>query len=146
MRRLFAAVAAAGLLVSSVALADEIADRRAMMKEKNGASMGVLVKVVKGEMAYDPDAVLAAFTTMREGTEGFTDLFPEGTETGGDTIASPKIWEDKAGFDAKFAEFQADLDAAIAAQPASLEEFQPLFQEVGGNCQSCHEMFRLKRE
>lgn len=145
MKVLFAAVAVAALAVSGAAHADEIADRKAAMK-KNGQAMGVLVKTVKGEMAFDQAAVMEAFKTQREATEGFAELFPEGTETGGETTASPKIWEDMDGFKAQLADFHEDLDAAIAAEPASLEEFQVVFGPVGENCQACHQDYRIKKE
>ena len=145
MRRLFLGVAGAMLVFSTVAHADAIADRKAMMKEKNGASMGTLAKIVKGEMDFDAEAVKASFTTMREGTEGFADLFPEDSMEGGDTTASAKIWEDMDGFKAALAKFHADLDAAIAADPQDKAAFMPVFQTVAGNCQSCHEAFRVKK-
>lgn len=144
MHKLVLGMAAAMLFATSVAHADVIADRKAMMKEKNGASIGVLVKMVKGEMDYDPAAALAAFTTMREGTEGFETLFPEDSMTG-DTTASPKIWEDMEAFKAAVAKFHADLDAAIAAAPQDKAAFMPVFQTVAANCQSCHETFRIKK-
>ena len=137
--------AAALALVASVAQADAIADRKGVMKEKVGASMGVLVKTVKGEMAYDADAVLAAFTTMRESTDDFADHFPAGSESGGETTASPKIWEDMGGFKAALAKFHMDLDAAIAAAPADKAAYQPVFGAVAANCQACHEGYRVKK-
>lgn len=145
MKRLFLGVAATALLFSTIAQADVIADRKAMMKEKNGAAMGALVKIVKGEMAFDAATVKASFTTMREGTEGFTELFPAGSETGGETTASPKIWEDMEGFKAKLAAFHADLDAAIAADPQDKDAFMPVFNQVASNCKSCHETFRIQK-
>jgi cytochrome c556 len=138
-------MATAMLLFTSAAQADVIADRKAMMKQKNGASIGVLVKTVKGEMDYDAAAVLAAFKTMREGTEGFDKLFPEDSKTGGDTTASPKIWEDMAGFKATLDKFHADLDEAIAAAPQDKAAFMPYFQKVAGDCQTCHETYRVKK-
>jgi cytochrome c556 len=146
MRKLFTVIAMTGIFLSGIAYADVIEDRQAIMKEKNGASMGVLGKIAKGEMAFDADAVMNAFVTMREGTEGFAELFPEGTQTGGDTTASPAIWSDMEGFRDQLAEFHADLDAAIAAEPANMEEFMPVFQEVAGNCQDCHQDYRVKKD
>jgi cytochrome c556 len=144
MKKLFFSVAAASLLIAGVAHADAIAERKAIMKEKVGASMGVLVKTSKGEVAYDAAAVLAALTTMRESTANFGDLFPAGTETGGETTASPKIWEDTEGFKAALAKYRADLDAAIAAAPQDVAALGPVLGAVGGNCKSCHESFRVK--
>ena len=143
MKKLFLGALASAMLLSGIAYADEIADRKAVMKTKVGASMGVLVKTVKGEMDYDPEAVNAAFTTMRTSTTHFIDLFPEGTETGGETSVSPKIWEDMDGFTAALADFHSDLDAAIEANPQSKEDFMPLFQEVAANCKACHEGYRI---
>lgn len=145
MKILFAVAAIAALSVSGVAHADAIADRKAAMK-KNGEAMGVLVKTAKGEMAFDQAAVMEAFETQREVTEGFAELFPEGSETGGETTASPKIWEDMDGFKASLAAYHEDLDAAIAAEPASVEEFRVVFGAVGENCQACHQDYRVKKE
>lgn len=143
MRKLFLGTMAAAMLVSGAAMADAIADRKAVMKEKVGASMGVLVKTVKGEMVYDAAAVKAAFTTMREGTANFANLFPEGSESGGKTIADPKIWSDMDGFKAALAKFHADLDEAIAANPADKDAYGPVFGKVAANCNACHETYRV---
>ncbi len=144
MHKFILGVAGAMLLATNVAHADAISDRQAAMK-KNGAAMGVLVKTVKGEMDYDPAAVLAAFNTMREDMDGFEELFPEDSMSGGDTTAAPAIWEDKEGFKAAVEKMESDLDAAIAAAPADKAAFMPVFQQVAGNCQSCHEAFRVKK-
>ncbi|MEC9344404.1 MAG: cytochrome c [Pseudomonadota bacterium] len=144
-QRLFLGVAAAMLVLTGVAHADVIADRKAIMKMKMGASMGVLAKTMKGEMDYDPAAVLAAFTTMREGIEGFGELFPEDSMSGGETIASPKIWEDMEGFQAAITKVKSDLDTAIAAAPQDKAAFTPVFQSVAGNCGACHETYRIKQ-
>ncbi len=145
MNKLFLGVAAAAMLFSGFAHADAIADRKAMMKEKNGAQMGALVKFAKGETPYDAAAVVAALTEMRTGTATFGDLFPAGSETGGETTASPKIWEDMAGFKAALVKFHGDLDAAIAAAPADQAALGAVLGSVGGNCKSCHESFRVMK-
>jgi cytochrome c556 len=144
MKKLFIGVAGAAMLIAGVAHADVIADRKAEMKN-NGAKMGVLVKSVKGEIEYDAAAILDALKSMRATTTNYAELFPAGTETGGETEASPKIWEDMEGFKAKLAAFHAELDAAVAAAPDSKEALQPLVGKIGGTCQGCHETFRLKK-
>ena len=143
MKALVFGAAAAVLMFTGIAHADAISDRKALMKQKVGASMGTLGKTAKGEMAYDAAAVLAAFTTMREATNTFGDLFPAGSETGGETTASPKIWEDMDGFKAALVKFQGDLDTAIAAAPADQAGFMPVFGAVAGNCKACHEVYRV---
>ncbi len=144
MKKLFFSVAAATVLFAGVAHADVIADRKAEMKN-NGASIKLLSQSAKGEVPYDAAAVLAALTSMRKTTSNFADLFPAGSETGGETTASPKIWEDMNGFKTALAKFHTDLDAAIAAAPADPAALGAVLGAVGGNCQSCHESYRIMK-
>jgi cytochrome c556 len=140
MKGMIIAAAASLLLFVTAAQADPIADRQAAMK-KNGAAMGVLSKIAKDEMAYDPAAVLAAFTTMQEDMKGCADLFPAGTETG-DTKAGAKIFSDPEAFKAEVASFQTDIDAAIAAAPQDKAAFMPVFGKVAAHCGACHQAYR----
>lgn len=143
MRILFAGVAAAALLVAGIAHADAISDRQALMK-KNGGAAGVLAKTVKGEMAFDEAAVLAALKTINDDMKQFRELFPAGSETG-DTAASPKIWENMDDFKAKIAKMISDTDAAIAAPPKDKDALGPVLGTIGGNCGGCHETYRLQK-
>jgi cytochrome c556 len=144
MKKLFVSVAAFAMLAAGVAHANEIELRKAMMKS-NGESMGVLAKMAKGEMDYDAAAALDAFTKMNKVAMQFGAMFPAGTETGGETTANPKIWEDAAGWEAALKKYADDTAAAVAAAPADKEAFMPVFGAVAGNCQSCHQAFRVAK-
>ena len=95
------------------------------------------------------------FVNIRE-TAGWSDqgpqaapkmagLYPPGSETGGDTTASPKVWQAKADFDARMAKFGADAKAASAAitDEASFRAEMP---KVLQNCGSCHEVYRIEKK
>lgn len=148
----FAAAALASLLAFTAAAhgdapadpSDPVSLRMHMMKNV-GASMGMAVKMVKGEEAYDPRVAEAAFRVMNAAALGIGAQFPEGS-THGDSEASPKIWSDRAGFDAAVAKFIADTAGAAAAKPATLDDFRPIFGQVAGNCKSCHEGYRVKKD
>ena len=129
---------------AGVAHADPIADRQALMKSF-GPIMGSLAPVAKGEKPYDAAEVLAALTKLNEQAQKFDvpSLFPEGSNTG-DTKASPKVWEDMAGFKAADEKFKSDVAAAVAAPPADLPAFQKQFAAIGQNCASCHQAYRLR--
>jgi cytochrome c556 len=142
MKRLFAGVAAAAILVAGVAYADAISERKALMKS-NGASAGALTKMAKGEAPYDAAAVVAAFQTVNDNMKKFGDLFPPGSDKG-DTKASPKIWEDMDGFKAEIAKLIAATDAAIAAAPKDKEALGPLLGQAGAVCGECHQKYRLQ--
>lgn len=141
------AIAISALLATvgttSLTLADEISDRQLKMKVV-GRSIGVVSKMAKGEANFDPAIALQAFVNMKEAAEGYEDLFPEGTETGGETEAGPAIFTDRAGFEAKHADFEAALEKVTAAEPADLAELRVSLGEVGANCGICHKAYRVK--
>ncbi len=142
MKRLVLAFSAIAL-VSGAAFADPIADRKALMKERGGL-VGQLAPIAKGEKPFDAAAVLAALQGLAANGEKFDAdaLFPVGSETG-DTKASPKIWEDMAGFKATEEKFEADVAAAIAAPAQDLDTFKAQFGAIASNCGACHQTYRL---
>lgn len=144
MRKIFVATLTACLLTSTAVYADAISDRKSAMKNV-GMAMGAAVKMLKGQMDYDPVVASLAFATMNNSAIGFTGLFPEGSDTGGETTAAPKIWSDMAGFSGAVAKFQDDTAAAVAAKPADLDAFKAVFGNVAGNCKSCHEGYRISK-
>lgn len=138
-------ISTAGLTVTaSVASADAIKDRQDKMKIV-GKSMGIVGKMAKGETEFDSEAALAAFVAMKDAAEGYETLFPAGTETGGETEAAPAIFTDRAGFEAKVADFEASLVKVTAAAPESVEALGALVGEVGQNCGVCHKAYRVKK-
>lgn len=147
MRKLLLAISVLAL-AGTAASADPIADRKALMKA-NGKAAGQLAAIVKGEQPFDAAAVLAALTTLKEDADKLdaqaAALFPAGSDKG-DTTASPKIWQDWAGFEAKIDGFKTDADAAVAAPPADADGVKVALGKIGQNCQSCHETFRIKKD
>ena len=144
MKKLILAFALAALSASA-SLADPIADRQAIMKA-TGKAIGSIVPIAKGEAPFDAAAVAAAFATINENVQKIdvSAMFPAGSDTG-DTTASPKIWEDMAGFQAAVDKYKADVAAAAAANPADLAAFQAQFGAVTKNCGACHEVYRIKK-
>ena len=142
VRKIAIAIGVMSLATAYASAQDPIADRKAAMKSVGGAT-GVVSKMLKGQMDFDAAAALEALTTMNEVSQTFGDLFPEGSETGGKTTASPAIWEDKAGFDAAVAKFEMDTAAAVAAAPADVDALKVAFGAVGANCGTCHKSYRV---
>lgn len=145
MRKLILAISILAL-GSAAASADPIADRQALMKER-GKIVGGLVKVVKGEQSFDAAAVLDTLKQLEANAEKFDTekLFPVGSEQGGDTTAAPKIWEDKAGFNAAEDKFLADVKAAVAAPPADVDVLKAQVGTIGADCGACHQTYRIKK-
>jgi cytochrome c556 len=150
MNRLISFAAAPLLAIavfSAPANADAIAERQALMKDQ-GKTIGSITPIIKGETPFDADAVMTALKHLNEDAQKIDPiaLFPKGTETGGKTTASPKIWEDNAGFTAAVAKYQKDAAAAAVANPKDLESFKVVFSDVTDNCATCHKAFRIKKE
>lgn len=140
----FILAAAALALAGSAAFADPIADRQALMKA-NGKALGMIVPMTKGEKPFDAAVVLEALQTINDDAQKLdVALFPAGTDQG-DTEASPKIWEDMAGFQAKLDKFRTDAAAAVASPPQDVDALKAALGAVGSNCGGCHETFRIKK-
>lgn len=144
VRKIAIAIGVMSLATVYASAQDPISQRQAAMKAAGGAA-GVAGKMLKGEMAYDAAVALDALTKINEVAQIYGSYFPEGSETGGKTRASPKIWEDKAGFDAAVAKFEMDSAAAVAAAPADIDAFKTAFGAIGANCGTCHKAYRLSR-
>jgi cytochrome c556 len=143
---------ALSVVVASVAAAyaadDPIAVRKALMQGV-GASAGVSGAMMKSELPYSPAIGKAAIASINASAQAFGDYFPEGSDMGADTTASPKIWEDRAGFDDQIAKLQAAIGAAVQASgkdgPADLAAFQAAIGPVFDRCKECHEGYRVKQ-
>jgi cytochrome c556 len=139
-----AAVAVVAFAVTaSVAQQDPIAARKALMKA-NGQNAGAISKMVKGEAPFDLATAKKAFATFENAAAKMPDLFPANSKTGGETAASPKIWENMADVKARFAKLGADAKAAEASVK-DLDSLKAALGVVGKNCGGCHEIYRVKK-
>jgi cytochrome c556 len=136
------AIVAFGVTVV-VAQQDPIAARKAMMKA-NGQAAGALSKMVKGEAPFDIATAQKSFATFEDAAAKMPDLFPSNSTTGGETAASPKVWENMADFKAKFVKFGEDAKAA-AASVKDLDSLKAAIAIVGKDCGGCHETYRIKK-
>ncbi len=131
---------------AAMAADNPIATRKSLM-DANSAAAGMAAAMMKGDIDYNPTIAKSAIMTLHAVAHSYGAFFPEGSDNG-DTKASPKIFTDRAGFDAALAKFQADTDAAAKASgkdgPADLAAFKAAMGPVFGNCKSCHQDYRLK--
>lgn len=148
MRRIAFQTISAALFVAlgagiGFAQSDPIAQRKALMKEVGGAT-GRVAAILKGEAPFSADTANASLDVYIRAAKEMPKLYPDTSKTGGDTSASPKVWEDKAGFDAAFAKFGADAEAA-KAKIKDLDTLRVAFGDVSKNCGACHQVYRVQR-
>ncbi|MEL6751295.1 MAG: cytochrome c [Pseudomonadota bacterium] len=115
------------------------AERQTLMSHV-GATTKIGAGIAKGQIPFDATMAEAVFRSLNSAALGFGYMFPEGSETGAKTEASPKIWSDRAGFDAQTAKFVADTSAL----PKTLDEFKTAFGAATANCGTCHRAYRVK--
>ncbi len=124
-----------------------IETRKATMKEIGGAFGGVMVKMVKGDKPYDAAAAKDAYDTIVAKVNGLDldALFPKGSETGGDTTASPKIWSDPAGFRAALDKLKTTLPGQAANVGKGVDGLKTAVAEIGKACKACHDGYRVEK-
>ena len=146
MRRLPILIGALALATTAYAADDPIAARQALM-DNNGAAAALAGGMMKDEVAYSPVAGKAVIQALSATAHAVGSFFPEGSADPARSKASPKIWEDAAGFQAALAKFGTDVAAAQEASgkdgPADKAAFAAAIQPALGNCKSCHEAYRL---
>jgi cytochrome c556 len=105
---------------------DSVKEVQTLMKG-NGKNAGAVAAMVKGEKPYDQATVDSAMAQFEDTAKKLPNLFPasaKGMKPEGDYSASPKIWEDKAGFDAKVASFAKVVGEARARSRISTRSRQ----------------------
>jgi cytochrome c556 len=143
IRTVFAAAVFAFGVTAVAAQSDPIAARKALMKT-NGDQAKIVGAMLKGDAPFDLTKAKAALASFEEAGEKAPALFPDNSKTGGDTAALPKIWEDKADFDARLAKIAADAKAAQGTV-TDLDSFKAAWPAIGKQCGGCHELYRAKK-
>jgi cytochrome c556 len=147
MKRLLVVGAALLLGMGAVwAQQDAIKETQTYMKG-NGKNAGALAAMVKGEKPYDQATVDSALAQFEDTAKKLPHLFPasmKGVNLEGDYNTSPKIWEDKAGFDEKIASF-AKVVGETKGKIKDLDSLKANLPVIGKQCGGCHETFRVKK-
>jgi cytochrome c556 len=124
---------------------DQVKQTQTIMKG-NGKNAGALAAMVKGEKPYDQATVDTAIAQFEDTIKKFPTLFPESTKgmkPEGDYYASPKVWEDKAGFDEHIASFAKAVTEANG-KIKDLDTLKVALPVIGKQCGGCHETYRVK--
>jgi cytochrome c556 len=124
---------------------DQVKQTQAMMKG-NGKNAGALAAMVKGEKPYDQATVDAAMAQFEDTVKKFPTLFPDsikGMKPEGDYYASPKVWDDKAGFHEHIASF-SKVVADAKGKIKDLDTLKATLPVIGKQCGACHETYRVK--
>jgi cytochrome c556 len=132
--------------IGAVAAQQDVVKQAQTLMKGNGKNAGALGAIIKGDKPYDQATVDAALAQFDETAKKLPTLFPESTKglkPEGDYSTSPKVWENKADFDAKIVNFaKAVTDAKGKIKDADTLKAQ--LGAIGKTCGGCHETYRLK--
>jgi cytochrome c556 len=106
---------------------------------------GVLARMNRGQAPFDATAANAALNLIAAESTKVAAAFAPNVqpEKKSDYDSSPKIWQNKADFDAKLAAFvKAAEENKNGAK--DLESMKVAFQNVTKTCDACHESYRVK--
>jgi cytochrome c556 len=132
--------------VGAVAAQQDVVNQVQVLMKGNGKNAGALGAMIKGDKPYDQATVDAALAQFDDTAKKLPKLFPDaskGMKPEGDYSTSPKVWEDKAGFEAHIVSF----GKAVAEAKGKIKDTDTLKAElgvIGKQCGGCHETYRLK--
>ena len=137
------------LLGTSVVAAQEAKDQVAktqLAMKSNLASAITLSDMAKDKKPYDQAAVDKALADLEDVAKRFPSLFPEsikGLKPDGQYYASPKVWTERADFEAHAATFVKAIGEA-KTKFKSHDGLKAEFSALNAVCLGCHEKFRVK--
>ncbi len=138
MLRIVAAVAALAIGATAVYAQnlDAIKQRRDAMRAIAQAGTPPF-QMMKGQAPFELAKVQAGLKAYQDEGAKLKNLFPADSKTGGDTDASPKIWQARSEFDAAIDTFIATAKAA-AGSIRDEASFKADYPKVAASCGGCH--------
>jgi cytochrome c556 len=150
MKNMKLILAAFGLSLAATAAhagaADEAITGRQGCMKAHGASMKIMVPMMKGEAPYDNAAIQTTLDAEGPACADWDKWWSADVKDGGTlkTHAKPEIWSDAKGFaDASGVWYKAYTAVKASADEAS---FKAAFPALGAGCGGCHEKFRTSME
>lgn len=140
-------VLSAVVLSATAVMAQNLApikERQELMKKTNDEAK-VVSAMVKGDAPFDAAKASALLGAWEDRAKKVVALFPDDSKTGEKTRAKAEVWQNKADFDAKLAEY-AKVTADAKAATGTADAFKPAYAKVIKSCDDCHEKYRASRD
>ncbi|CAM3754483.1 c-type cytochrome [Parendozoicomonas haliclonae] len=125
--------------------ADDAVDLRKAQMGLVATYFGDMGAMVKGKAKFNAEQYKTDAERLAVLAQWSATGFESSTYMNSDSKAKPAIWEDKADFDKKMAEFaEAAAKLQVAAAGGDLKASIPAFKAVADTCGSCHKPYKFK--
>ncbi|WP_456622112.1 MULTISPECIES: c-type cytochrome [unclassified Bradyrhizobium] len=107
---------------------------------------GVIQKMTKGEIPFDQKAADQAIANIEADVAKIAKTFevnPKQDVVNATYGASPKVWQNKADFDAKIPPVQKAI-ADVKGKITDLASLKAAYTSINDRCTDCHETYRVK--
>jgi cytochrome c556 len=134
-------------MTAAIAQQDAVKARKDVMETFSKPYYGDLRKMVRGQEPYDQAKADAGFAVFVAESKKLAPAFATKAlpATKSDYDASPKIWDNKADFDAKAANFvKVANDHQHAAK--DLDTLKAAYQNITKACDACHDDYRVRNK
>lgn len=147
MKRAVLVVAAVLFGATAVVANPELIEQSHANMKANGKSLGgTLSPMARGDKPYDQASVDSALAQLEESAKKLPSFYPASVKDVKQTseyTPSPKIWEDKAGFDTAVANFAKAVTEA-KGKIKDADSLKATLPTIGKSCSGCHETYRVK--
>jgi cytochrome c556 len=147
MRRTIVVVGTLLLGASAVMAQQEIAVQQDNLMRSQAKSLyTVILKMTKGEIAYNQKAVDEAIANLEVDVGKIAKTFavnPKQDVVNATYGSSPKVWQNKADFDSKIPPVQKAL-AGVKGKIHDVASLKAAYTTINDRCTDCHETYRLK--
>jgi len=141
-------VAAAAIAAAHENMPAQIVARHGLMTVIS-LNLGVVGDMARGRAEYDADAAKVAADNLAA-VAGISQelLWPEGTSSDDreDSRALPKVWEDRAGFDAAWDDYGTAAAALAEVAADGSDALGGAMGALGKSCGNCHDTYRKPKD
>lgn len=149
IRTVLATTAIAIGITAVAAQSDPIQQRNGLMKSLWRDGFAGPMRISRGQEPYDQAKVDAGFAKMAEIAGQLPPLWPPNSKPPANPntkySSSPKIWDNKADFDAKLAAFTKSV-ADGRGKAKNLDGLKGAVADVNRACDNCHESYQVRNQ
>lgn len=139
------AMLALGTNIAAAQSCEDVIKTRQTLMKRSGDMAKAGAAMARGQAPFDEAKVQEILAAFADKAQKLPNLFPDCSKTGGDTHATPAVWEKPDEFKEKIVKFATDVKAA-QGNAKDLDTFKASFSTIGKDCGGCHETFRTKQQ